>query len=81
MRSDRPSREGEGAVLETPRLVLRRMTPDDLEPLLEVFGDPEAMRHYPAPFTRTQMKEWIDWNLRNYAEHGYGLLVPGAEGD
>ena len=63
----------EPAVLETPRLWLRRMAPDDLEPLFKVFGDAETMRFYPAPFGQDHMKAWIDWNLCNYEEHGYGL--------
>jgi RimJ/RimL family protein N-acetyltransferase len=61
------------AVLETARLRLRQMTLDDVEPLLQVLGDPVAMAHYPAPFTRQRVEEWVSWNLRNYAEHGYGL--------
>ena len=53
-------------VLETPRLILRRMTHDDLDALLVVFADPETMRHYPKPFDRDMTRDWIDWNLRNF---------------
>ena len=60
-------------VVETPRLRLRRMTPEDLDSLIKVFGDPETMRFYPAPFSREQVESWIEWNLRNYEVHGYGL--------
>jgi RimJ/RimL family protein N-acetyltransferase len=60
-------------VLETERLLLRRMTPDDVDALLEVLGDPIAMVHYPAPFNRERVEEWVGWNLRNYEDHGYGL--------
>ena len=31
------------------------------------------MEFYPAPFTGDEVRGWIDWNLRNYDEHGYGL--------
>ena len=31
------------------------------------------MTFYPAPFTRDDVRGWIDWNLRNYEEHGHGL--------
>lgn len=61
------------APLETARLRLRQMQREDLDPLLEVFGDADTMRFYPSPFTREQMKAWIEWNLRSYSEHGYGL--------
>jgi RimJ/RimL family protein N-acetyltransferase len=60
-------------VLETERLTLRRMTPADLGALRAVLGDPLAMRYYPAPFTRERVEAWIQWNLKNYADHGYGL--------
>jgi RimJ/RimL family protein N-acetyltransferase len=33
-------------VLETERLMLRRFTPDDVENLVELNGDPEVMRLY-----------------------------------
>ena len=40
-----------------------------------LLGDAEVMRFYPAPKTRAQAQAWIDWNVRNYAEHGFGLWV------
>ena len=61
------------AVLETDRMGLCEMSRDDVSALLRVFGDAEAMRYYPAPFTRDQVEGWIDWNLANYERHGYGL--------
>jgi RimJ/RimL family protein N-acetyltransferase len=60
-------------VLETERLWLRQMRPSDAGDLEQVLGDAEAMRHYPAPFTAAQVRAWIDWQLHNYAQHGYGL--------
>jgi len=60
-------------VLETTRLTLREMTPDDRDALAAILGDPAAMRHYPAPFTRQQVDDWIQWNLHNYADYGHGL--------
>jgi RimJ/RimL family protein N-acetyltransferase len=44
------------AVIETPRLLLRQMGPADVDALEEVFGDSEAMRFYPAPFSRGQVQ-------------------------
>jgi RimJ/RimL family protein N-acetyltransferase len=35
-------------VLETDRLFLRELTLDDVDNLLRIFSDPEAMRYYPA---------------------------------
>ena len=60
-------------VLETNRLLLRPLTRDDVDDLLGVFSDPEAMRYYPATKGRQETLEWIEWNLRSYSEHGFGL--------
>ena len=50
-------------VLTTSRLRLRRLTLGDTDPLLETLGDPEAMRHYPAPKTRDEVEGWIRWAM------------------
>ena len=60
-------------LLETPRLHLRRMIPDDVPALLRVFGDAEVMRFYPAPFDEARMQRWVAWNQQLDVEHGHGL--------
>src|SRR5436305_15320101 len=37
-----------------------------------MMADPEVMRYYPKPATRDEAREWIDRQLRRYAEHGHG---------
>jgi RimJ/RimL family protein N-acetyltransferase len=66
-----------GAVLPepTPRLRFREMTEDDLDAMAGMLGDPELMRHYPAPKTRDEALAWIRWNQDNCAQHGYGLWI------
>lgn len=59
----------------TPRLRFREMTHDDLDAMAALLGDAEVMAYYPAPKTRQEALAWIDWNQRNYAEHGHGLWV------
>jgi ribosomal-protein-alanine N-acetyltransferase len=61
--------------LETERLVLRPFTMDDVDGIHEVLGDAEIMTYYPAPFTRAKSRQWVEWNLANYRDHGYGLWV------
>jgi len=61
------------SILETDRLLLRRLTMDDVDNLLGIFSDPEAMRYYPATKGRKETIEWIGWNLKSYSEHGFGL--------
>lgn len=43
--------------------------------MASLLGDPAVMTYYPAPKTREQAADWIAWNQRNYAEHGYGLWI------
>lgn len=62
-------------ILETPRLILREMTRDDLDFVAEVLGDAEVMRHYPKQYTRAEAEEWIARQTNHYATHGYGLWL------
>lgn len=62
-----------GWILETERLRLRRYTTDDELALYEVFADEDAREFYPQMVDRSNVRRWIDWNLRNYEEFGFGL--------
>lgn len=59
----------------TPRLLFREMTPSDLDAMARLLGDPTVMEFYPRPKTRPEALAWIEWNQRNYREHGYGLWI------
>jgi ribosomal-protein-alanine N-acetyltransferase len=62
-------------MIETIRLSLRRMVPEDLEELLEIFTDSKVMDSFGVPpFTREQMMGWVERNLAHQNEHGYGLF-------
>ena len=60
-------------VLRTARLGLRRYVAGDAAALLDVFGDAYAARFYPAMNDPLRISKWIDWNLQNYEQHGFGL--------
>ncbi len=60
-------------VIETDRLLLREYTHEDFPTVFEIFSDPETMQHYPRPFDEKRTKNWIEWNLQNYKEYGFGL--------
>ena len=62
-----------GHALETERLLLRELEPDDVDALIEVLGDPVAMRYYPAPFDRDRVAAWIEWARGSYRDNGFGL--------
>ena len=60
-------------VLETNRLLLRQLALDDVDHLMGIFSDPEAMQYYPATKNREETLAWIQWNLDSYTQHGFGL--------
>lgn len=49
------------------------MVDADVEPLLQVFGDPVAMRYYPEPFSQEKVEQWVRWSLDNCRAKGFGL--------
>src|SRR5512132_3790099 len=50
----------------TARLGFREMTPDDLDDMAALLGDPQIMRYYLHPKTREEALAWIAWNQRLY---------------
>ncbi len=60
-------------ILETDRLLLRRLTMADVDGLDAIFSDPEAMRYYPSTKTREETIGWIQWNIDSYQQNGFGL--------
>ncbi|AWB87629.1 GNAT family N-acetyltransferase [Mycetocola zhujimingii] len=59
----------------TARLRFRPMTDSDLDAMAALLGDPDVMRFYPAPKSRTEAAAWIDWNQQNYTDYGHGLWI------
>ncbi len=69
-------------VLETPRLVLRELDPDDLDFVAAMLADPEVMRYWPRPYSREEAEDWVRRQRERYARDGYGywLAVERATG-
>lgn len=54
-------------ILQTPRLLLRRFEPADLEPLYALYRDPEMRRYYPdCTRTLAQTRDELEWH-----QHGW----------
>jgi [ribosomal protein S5]-alanine N-acetyltransferase len=62
-------------VFETERMVLREMEMADLDDLMAIFSDPEAMRYYPSTKSREEAEAWVRWTLGSYRDHGFGQWV------
>lgn len=61
------------AVLETERLLLRRLTQGDFEALCKILKDEETMTAYEGAFTDEEVQQWLDRQLARYAQWGFGL--------
>ena len=60
-------------MIQTNRLILREMRPDDFDALYKVLADKETMEHYPAPYDADGVHSWIDRNIKRYQTFGFGL--------
>lgn len=60
------------AVLETPRLLIRRFRQDDLDAFAAIMGDALTLRLWPRTFTREETAGWIDRAIAQSERPGYG---------
>ncbi len=57
-------------VLETERLLMRRLLPSDLDDLYALYRDPEIRRYFPeGTLTRAETKEELEWFLNGHPDH------------
>lgn len=70
-----PAGRSGDAVLSTPRLALREMTPDDLDFVAEMMGHPEVTRYYPKQYSREEARRWLERQLERYRRDGHGLWL------
>jgi RimJ/RimL family protein N-acetyltransferase len=60
-------------VLETQRLVLRRMEERDLPALRKILQDADVMYAYEHAFSEEETVSWLNRQLERYQQHGFGL--------
>lgn len=63
----------EKKILETERLYLREMNPDDFDALCLMLQDAEVMYAYEHAFSDEEAHQWLDNQLKRYEEYGFGL--------
>lgn len=71
----RHHRQSRRYVIQTPRLGLREMSRTDIGFVSTMLADPEVMRYYPAPLSRSEAEEWLDRQLRRYRDDEHGLWL------
>ena len=64
-------------LFETERLLVRQLLRDDVNALLAVYGDAEAMRWVGdgRAITREECERWLDVTADNYRRRGYGMAA------
>ncbi len=60
-------------MIETNRLFLREMGPEDFDALYAVLADSDIMQHYPYTFDEARVQNWIHKNIERYRVFGFGL--------
>jgi ribosomal-protein-alanine N-acetyltransferase len=57
-------------ILETKRLLLRQLSPDDLDALFALYRDPEVRLYFPeGTLTLEETREELEWFLNGHPEH------------
>lgn len=57
-------------ILETRRLILRHLLPDDLDDLFALYRDPEIRRYFPeGTLTSEETKDELEWFLNGHPDH------------
>ena len=60
----------QGNILETARLMFRRLTLDDLDALFALYRDPETRQYFPeGTLTFEETKEELEWFLNGHPDH------------
>ena len=64
-------------IFESPRLLARRLQPEDRQAMLAVYGDAEAMRWVGdgRPLTAEECDRWLEVTADNYRRRGYGMFA------
>ena len=57
-------------ILETKRLLLRRLVPDDLDDLFALYSDKEVRKYFPeGTLSYEETKEELEWFLNGHPKH------------
>lgn len=60
-------------VLETERLILRKLEQDDFDDVCKLLQDPVVMYAYEGAFSKQEVQEWLNKQFGRYRDDGFGL--------
>lgn len=69
-------------MLESDRLLFRKISAEDFEDLADMLRDPEAMAAWEHTFSDEEIQKWIDTQLTRYRDHivGYFAVIHKESG-
>ena len=62
-------------MIESKRMILRKITHDDFNELAKMLKDTDVMYAWEHTFSDRQIASWIDNQIRRYSEDGIGYLL------
>jgi RimJ/RimL family protein N-acetyltransferase len=62
-------------ILETTRLILREMVPNDIDFIATMMAHPEVNHFYERRFTREESEIWLERQIERYRRDGTGLWL------
>ncbi|MBD2099200.1 GNAT family N-acetyltransferase [Trichocoleus sp. FACHB-591] len=68
-------------VFETPRLLLRQFTQDDVDDLAAMYADPAVMTYLGGVRSYETTQQHIERIIQNYQDYGFGLWAVIHKGD
>lgn len=60
-------------ILETKRLILRKLMQEDFNDVCKLLQDPVVMYAYEGAFSEQEVQDWLDKQFRRYIDDGFGL--------
>lgn len=65
----------ENIIIETNRLILRKITKDDYRDIANILQDTEVMYAWEKSFSDEEVQDWINKNLKRYNNEGYSYFL------
>jgi len=67
--------DSKAIILETPRLILRRLTMDDLDDLVKLYHGPDVRKYYSEGIpSYEETKQELEWMINTcYVQYGFGM--------
>lgn len=60
-------------ILQTERLLLRKIKQTDFQDLAEILQNPKGMYAYEYDFSDNDVQIWLDRQIKRYEKYGFGL--------